>query len=220
VDVADGRVAAASAAHRSRPVPDQTIRSQRSRLHRPDQPATTEGLRPPGAGRRAEAHLRQEMPCRDPHTAGPALWALLQRERCSFEVSVAPVDGETTWRKGVEAVAIALYRQEYGRSPTLNFGRMPMSYLMSSGNNARLVESGKRFRGGPSLVANASHIGGVAPAGKVSGDPPGATGAAMHGATGFRSTTGARHRLASGHIAAEPRRRPRARRGGPRSAHA
>jgi hypothetical protein len=41
-----------------------------------------------------------------------------------------------------------LYRLEAGRSPTANFGRMPAGYRMSTGNNARLVASGRRVRGG------------------------------------------------------------------------
>jgi hypothetical protein len=111
-----------------------------------------------------------EMPYRDPHTAAPALWALLHRESCEFEVSVVPVDGDVPWRKGLETVAIALYRQERGRSPTVNFGRMPSGYVMSSANNASLVASGKRFRGGPSDVVTASHFAGVAPVGRLDGE--------------------------------------------------
>lgn len=41
-----------------------------------------------------------EMPYRDPHTAGPALWALLQSTGTAFEVSFCPVVGDTSWRKG------------------------------------------------------------------------------------------------------------------------
>jgi hypothetical protein len=58
-----------------------------------------------------------------------------------------PVDGDSRLRKGLETLAIALYRQEHQCSPTVNFGRMPNGYRMSSGNNARLVAAGKRFRG-------------------------------------------------------------------------
>lgn len=53
----------------------------------------------------------EEMPYRDPHTAAPALWALRHATGCDFEVSVAPVDGSTSSRKGLEALAIAVYRQ-------------------------------------------------------------------------------------------------------------
>jgi hypothetical protein len=42
------------------------------------------------------------MPYRDPHTAGPALWALYHQTGEDFEVSVVPVEGTTQWRKGVE----------------------------------------------------------------------------------------------------------------------
>jgi hypothetical protein len=67
------------------------------------------------------------MPYRDPHTAGPALWALNHQTGDDFEVSVVPVAGSTPWRKGLEALAIALYRQRHSRSPTIEFGRMPVS---------------------------------------------------------------------------------------------
>jgi len=111
-----------------------------------------------------------EMPYRDPHTVGPALWALRQGTGAEFEVSVAVVEGSTPWRKGLEALAIALYRQERGESPSVNFGRMPAGYRMSSGNNARLVKAGKRFRGGPTDEEDASHLTGIPPAGSVEGN--------------------------------------------------
>jgi hypothetical protein len=115
------------------------------------------------------------MPYRDPHTAGPALWALMRSTRCTFEVSCIPVEGSTAWRKGLEAVAVALYRQETGRSPTANFGRMPTGYRMSSGNNRRLVAASERFRGGASIEPDPSHLPGVAPVEGLDGDPQGAT---------------------------------------------
>jgi hypothetical protein len=71
--------------------------------------------------------------------------------------------GTTQWRKTLEAVAITRYRLERGSSPTLNFGRMPVGYLMSSANNARLVLRGRRFRGGPSIEPSASHLPSLAP---------------------------------------------------------
>jgi hypothetical protein len=114
-----------------------------------------------------------EMPYRDPHTVGPALWALRHSSGSSFEVSVAVIEGTTPWRKGLEGVAIARYRQDHGASPNVNFGRMPAGYRMSSGNNARLVATGKRFRGGPVDVADASHLPSIAPAGPLDGDPMG-----------------------------------------------
>ncbi len=111
-----------------------------------------------------------EMPYRDPHTAGPALWALRHATGEESEASVAVIEGSTPWRKGMEAVAIAKYRQEHGRSPTVNFGRMPKGYLMSSANNARLVAAGKRFRGGPTDEQDESHVPGIAPMGALDGD--------------------------------------------------
>lgn len=98
------------------------------------------------------------MPYRDPHTAAPGLWALRNQEGCDFEVSVRVVDGTTQRRKTLEAVAITLYRRKHGRSPTLNFGRMPVGYLMSSGNNAGLVARGRRFRGGPTTERSTSQL--------------------------------------------------------------
>jgi hypothetical protein len=72
------------------------------------------------------------MPYRAPHTAGPALWSLHHQTGEDFEVSVVPFEGSTLWRKGLEALAIALYRQERGPSPTVQFGRMPAGYRASS----------------------------------------------------------------------------------------
>jgi hypothetical protein len=114
-----------------------------------------------------------EMPYRDPHTAGPALWALLQATRTPFEASFSPVTGDTAWRKSLEAVAIARHRQRYGRSPTVNFGRMPPGYRMSSGNNARLVAVGKRFRGGPSEETTDAHLAGQPPVAPLDSDTTG-----------------------------------------------
>lgn len=97
--------------------------------------------------------FRVAMPYRDPHTAGPALWALRDSEGCEFEASTAVFDRPAAERKGLEALVITLYRVEHGGSPTVNFGRMPPGYRASSGNNARLVRQGKRFRGGPDADA-------------------------------------------------------------------
>src|SRR5436190_5983999 len=52
----------------------------------------------------------------------PALWALRHSTNCDFEVSVVAISGNAPWRKGLEALAIGLYRQQHGRSPTVNFG--------------------------------------------------------------------------------------------------
>ena len=113
------------------------------------------------------------MPYRDPHTAGPALWAIRHRTAEDFEVSVVPVVGTTPWRKGLECLAIGLHRREHGRSPHFNFGRMPAGYGPSSGNNARLVAAGKRLRGGPSPASTPNHEPGRPPVGPLEGDPQG-----------------------------------------------
>jgi hypothetical protein len=42
----------------------------------------------------------EEMPYRDPHTAGPGLWALRHSTQTAFEVAFCPVEGDTPWRKG------------------------------------------------------------------------------------------------------------------------
>jgi hypothetical protein len=113
------------------------------------------------------------MPYRDPHTAGPALWALYHQTGEDFEVSVVPVEGSTPWRKGLEAMAIALYRQECGRSPTVAFGRMPAGYRASSPYNRRLLAAGRVFRGSPTEERDASHAPGMPPLGPLTGDPHG-----------------------------------------------
>ena len=112
-----------------------------------------------------------EMPFRDPHTAAPALWALRHLLACSFQVSVCPILGDPRSRKGLEALAIALHRQEWGRSPALNFGRMPRGYQMSSGNNATLVAANRRFRGGPTEGPEVSWTSGIPPRGPLEGGP-------------------------------------------------
>jgi hypothetical protein len=89
------------------------------------------------------------MPYSDPHTAAPGLWALRQSTGCTFEVATATLDADPAVRKGVEALEVSRHRVEFAASPTLNFGRMPNGWRKSSGNNRRLVEAGKRFRGGP-----------------------------------------------------------------------
>jgi len=114
-----------------------------------------------------------EMPYRDPHTAAPALWALRQSTGEEFEVSVVPVEGTTPWRMGLEALAIAVHRQEHGRSPTVEFGRVPVGYRASSGNNAKLVLAGARFRGGPWEGEELAHLPGIPPLAPLTGDPDG-----------------------------------------------
>jgi hypothetical protein len=113
----------------------------------------------------------EQMPYRAPHTAGPALWALLHNSGIPFEVAVAVVEGTDAWRKGMEAVAISLYRQDQGRSPTVNFGRMPTGYRASSSNDSRLARMQKLFRGGPCAQTDASHSPGIAPLAPLLGDP-------------------------------------------------
>jgi hypothetical protein len=108
----------------------------------------------------------REMPYRAPHTAGPALWALRQSSRrVAFEVSVAPLDAGTPkqTRLALEALALFEHRKAWGASPTVNFGRMPDGFRISSDNNARLVAAGRRFRGGPTTVKDESHVRGVPP---------------------------------------------------------
>src|SRR5690349_19797491 len=106
---------------------------------------------------------RAEMPYRDPHTAAPALWALGDALGGSFEASVVPVPGATRYRQGLEALALALYRQKYNRSPTVNFGRILRGYRLSSHNSAKLVAAGKRLRGGPSTTEQVTWSDGIAP---------------------------------------------------------
>jgi hypothetical protein len=64
-----------------------------------------------GRRRMLRGILDPEMPYRDPHTAGHALWSLRRAEACQFEASVVPVAGSSQWRKGLESLAISLYRQ-------------------------------------------------------------------------------------------------------------
>jgi hypothetical protein len=90
-----------------------------------------------------------EMPYNDPHTAAPGLWALRHRDACDFEVSTLVLDGDRPYILGMEALAITLQRLAMGASPEISFGGMPAGYLKSSQNNARVVATGKRFRGGP-----------------------------------------------------------------------
>lgn len=108
-----------------------------------------------------------EMPYRDPHTASPALWALRHQAQASFEAQFCPIHAATPVRKGLEAVAIAAHRQQFRRSPTFNFGRMPAGYRMSSENKAKLVAAGRRFRGGPTSAATLAHTAGTPPVGPL-----------------------------------------------------
>jgi hypothetical protein len=78
----------------------------------------------------------------------------------------------TPWRKGMEAVATAQYRNHHGRSPTVQFGRMPSGYVRSSMSYAQGV---KRFKGGPSGAPQTSHETGIAPLGRCEEDSQGST---------------------------------------------
>jgi len=122
-----------------------------------------------------------EMPYRDPHTAGPALWALRHSLACNFEVSVLPVQGTTPWRKGLEALAISLYRQQVRQSPTVNFGRITEGYAISS---KRLVKEGQGFRGGLTDRSHANHLPSIAPTGTLTDILNLIIGVVMNGLTG------------------------------------
>lgn len=111
------------------------------------------------------------MPYRDPHTAGPALWAARQLTEIDVEASVAVVDAPMPVRLGLECVTIAKHRWRTGRSPRWNFGRMPAGYRMSSANNRRLTQAGRRYGGGRLLDVDASHATGLAPVAAASDDP-------------------------------------------------
>ena len=113
------------------------------------------------------------MPYRAPHTATPSLWAWRQAHPSSFyEVSGAPFPMvPRVLRLGLECLAIALSRKNWGISPLANFGRMPVGWSPSSGNDAELVARGKRFRGGPTTEFLECHRPGVAPAGPLMGNP-------------------------------------------------
>jgi hypothetical protein len=113
----------------------------------------------------------EEMPYRDPHTVGPALWALKHSSNCEFEVSVALINGNRPWVKGMEAVALSLYRMEKQKSPNYNFGRMPAGYKMSSANNQKLANAGKRFKGGPVTESLECHKLGICPRGPLFSEP-------------------------------------------------
>ena len=48
---------------------------------------------------------------------------------------------------------------------------MPPGYRASSSNNARLIQQGRRFRGGPHPEPDASHGSSIPPAGPLEGEP-------------------------------------------------
>jgi hypothetical protein len=69
---------------------------------------------------------RTGMPYCDPQTVGPALWAQRLLGGEEYEASTCPVVGDAPWRKALECVALAQYRQEHRGSPTL-LERGPLS---------------------------------------------------------------------------------------------
>ena len=87
------------------------------------------------------------MPYNDPHTVGPALWAHRIDTGETFEASFVVLEVDKADRMGREALEITKRRIIDGTSPAYTFGRMPYGWIKSSGNNRRLAEAGKRFRG-------------------------------------------------------------------------
>ena len=82
-----------------------------------------------------------EMPYRDPHTASPCLWAIVDAYGPQLEVSVATpaVAAVKQSRKAMEDALIALHRREFGSSPTANFARIIPGYQQSSYRKGGLV---------------------------------------------------------------------------------
>lgn len=94
---------------------------------------------------------KEEMPFRDPHTAAPCLWAVRDHAGEGLEVSYTTPDSatQTQHRKGLEAALIAAHRQQKGRSPTANFGRMLPGYTQSTyraqGTRGERVDKGGEY---------------------------------------------------------------------------
>jgi hypothetical protein len=88
-----------------------------------------------------------EIPYADPHTATPALWAYLQENNTTLDISFIVIQGSRAKRMALESTYIAILRHEVGDSPMANFGQMPNGWIKSSGNSSKLVELGKRFKG-------------------------------------------------------------------------
>jgi len=109
------------------------------------------------------------MPYADPHTAAPALWAFRDRDACEFECSAALFGGDHRDRLAHECVEISRHREQFQASPAVNFGGMPDGYLKSSGNNQKLVDAGKRFRGGRDPYRRL--VPSIAPTGSLQGTP-------------------------------------------------
>ena len=112
-----------------------------------------------------------EMPFADPHTAAPGLWALRQEQACEFETSVAVLIAPDQVRKAQEAAVIALHRQQFGHSPSINFGRVPPGWKKSSGVSRQLAAAGKQFRGYRCDVVEQHHQPSIPPVGPMTGGP-------------------------------------------------
>lgn len=82
----------------------------------------------------ARGAFAEQMPYRDPHTAAPCLWAIVDRDGAELEVSwtTPRVAADKQDRKGLEAALIAAHRRDVGTSPTANFGRIIHGYRQSS----------------------------------------------------------------------------------------
>ena len=81
-----------------------------------------------------------EMPYRDPHTASPCLWAIVDAYGPQLEISVAtPMATHKQSRKSIEDALIALHRREVGASPIANFARIVPGYRQSSYRKGGLV---------------------------------------------------------------------------------
>lgn len=82
----------------------------------------------------AQGTRADEMPFRDPHTAAPCLWAILDKHGGKLEFSFCnpEITRSERDRKGLEASLIALHRKIEGESPTANFGRIIKGYKQSS----------------------------------------------------------------------------------------
>lgn len=82
-----------------------------------------------------------KMPYRDPHTASPCLWAIVDAYGPQLEISVAtPLKAaDEQPRKSTEDALIALHRYEFGSSPIANFTRIIPGYRQSSYQKDRFV---------------------------------------------------------------------------------
>ena len=90
----------------------------------------------------------------DPHTPlAPHCGRSAPRQRASSRFPRYPCRTKHSGGKGIEAVAIGVYRQRYGASPTCNFRRLPPGYVGSSGNSARF---GRRREAVPGEVEAAT----------------------------------------------------------------